>query len=53
MKNYAPVIYDATHSLQMPSAANGISGGAREFIPALLKFRSRFRNRRNIYGSSS
>lgn len=37
MKNYAPVIYDATHSLQMPSAANGISGGAREFIPALLK----------------
>lgn len=37
MKNYAPVVYDATHSLQMPSAANGVSGGAREFIPALLK----------------
>ena len=37
MKSYAPVIYDATHSLQMPSAANGISGGAREFIPTLLK----------------
>lgn len=37
MKNFAPVIYDGTHSLQMPSASNGISGGAREFIPALLK----------------
>ncbi|MEI0564353.1 3-deoxy-8-phosphooctulonate synthase [Brachyspira pulli] len=37
MKNYAPVMYDATHSLQMPSANNGQSGGAREFIPAILK----------------
>ncbi|WP_028329880.1 3-deoxy-8-phosphooctulonate synthase [Brachyspira alvinipulli] len=37
MKNYAPVMYDATHSVQMPSANNGISGGAREFIPSLLK----------------
>lgn len=37
MRNYAPVIYDATHSLQMPSIANGVSGGAREFIPSLLR----------------
>ena len=37
MKIYAPVMYDATHSLQMPSANNGQSGGAREFIPAILK----------------
>ena len=37
MKNYAPVMYDATHSVQMPSANNGVSGGAREFIPSLLK----------------
>ncbi len=36
MKTFAPVIYDATHSLQMPSAAGGVSGGSREFIPALL-----------------
>ena len=37
MKNYSPVMYDATHSLQMPSANNGVSGGAREFIASLLK----------------
>ncbi len=36
MKTFAPVVYDATHSLQMPSAAGGVSGGSREFIPALL-----------------
>jgi 2-dehydro-3-deoxyphosphooctonate aldolase (KDO 8-P synthase) len=27
-----PVVYDATHSLQMPSSVNGISGGAPELI---------------------
>ncbi len=27
-----PVIYDATHSLQLPSAASGVSGGEREFV---------------------
>jgi len=27
-----PVVYDATHSLQLPSAANGVSGGEREFM---------------------
>jgi len=37
MRRYAPVIYDATHSLQMPSASNGVTGGAREFIPSLLR----------------
>jgi 2-dehydro-3-deoxyphosphooctonate aldolase (KDO 8-P synthase) len=30
-----PVIYDVTHSLQKPSAANGISGGDREFAAPL------------------
>jgi len=29
--NY-PVVYDATHSLQMPSVENGISGGSPELI---------------------
>ena len=29
--NY-PVVYDATHSLQMPSVENGISGGSPEMI---------------------
>ncbi len=37
MKRFAPVIYDATHSLQMPSVAGGVSGGSREFIPSLLR----------------
>ncbi|UCD16008.1 MAG: 3-deoxy-8-phosphooctulonate synthase [Candidatus Omnitrophota bacterium] len=27
-----PVIYDATHSLQRPSAQEGVSGGDREFV---------------------
>jgi len=33
----APVIYDATHSVQQPGqGAGGTSGGQREFIPPLL-----------------
>lgn len=30
-----PVIFDVTHSLQKPSAAQGVSGGDREFVSAL------------------
>ncbi len=37
MKKFAPVIYDATHSVQMPSASGGVSGGNRQFIPMLAK----------------
>lgn len=32
-----PVIYDATHSVQLPGANNGTSGGQREFIPTLAR----------------
>jgi 2-dehydro-3-deoxyphosphooctonate aldolase (KDO 8-P synthase) len=32
-----PVIYDATHSVQLPGGAGGSSGGQREFIPALAR----------------
>jgi 2-dehydro-3-deoxyphosphooctonate aldolase (KDO 8-P synthase) len=32
-----PVIYDATHSVQLPGGAGGSSGGQREFIPALSR----------------
>lgn len=32
-----PVIYDATHSVQLPGGAGGRSGGQREFIPALSR----------------
>lgn len=38
MKKFGyPVIYDLTHSLQNPSAKAGVSGGDREFAPALAK----------------
>ncbi len=32
-----PVIYDATHSVQLPGGAGGSSGGQREFIPVLAR----------------
>ena len=36
MKEYADrVIMDCTHSVQRPGAANGTTGGNREFIPAM------------------
>ena len=37
MRRFAPVIFDATHSVQTPSAANGTSGGQPEFIPTLAR----------------
>jgi 2-dehydro-3-deoxyphosphooctonate aldolase (KDO 8-P synthase) len=35
--NGHPTIIDATHSVQLPGAAGGISGGQREFVPALAR----------------
>lgn len=32
-----PVVYDATHSVQLPGGNNGTSGGQREFIPVLAR----------------
>jgi 2-dehydro-3-deoxyphosphooctonate aldolase (KDO 8-P synthase) len=37
MRQIAPVVFDGTHSVQQPSAANGISGGQPEFIPLLAR----------------
>lgn len=40
MRKFAPVVFDATHSVQLPSAgANGqaVSGGQPEFIPLLSR----------------
>ncbi|HEV2132928.1 MAG TPA: 3-deoxy-8-phosphooctulonate synthase [Terracidiphilus sp.] len=37
MRNLAPVVFDATHSVQQPSAASGVSGGQPEFIPLLAR----------------
>src|SRR3954452_9869278 len=35
MRRFAPVVFDATHSVQIPSRASGVSGGQPEFIPVL------------------
>lgn len=35
--NGHPTIIDATHSVQLPGAAGGISGGQREHVPALAR----------------
>jgi 2-dehydro-3-deoxyphosphooctonate aldolase (KDO 8-P synthase) len=32
-----PVVFDATHSVQMPGAGKGVSGGDREMAPYLLR----------------
>jgi 2-dehydro-3-deoxyphosphooctonate aldolase (KDO 8-P synthase) len=37
MRELAPVIFDATHSVQTPSGAGGKSGGQPEFIPVLAR----------------
>ncbi len=37
MRTLAPVVFDGTHSVQTPSAANGVSGGQPEFIPVLAR----------------
>jgi 2-dehydro-3-deoxyphosphooctonate aldolase (KDO 8-P synthase) len=31
------VVFDATHSVQMPGGEGGKSGGQREFVPALAR----------------
>ncbi len=33
----APVIFDATHSVQQPGGRGGTSGGQREFVPVLAR----------------
>ena len=37
LRRLAPVVFDGPHSVQMPSAANGVSGGQPEFIPTLTR----------------
>jgi 2-dehydro-3-deoxyphosphooctonate aldolase (KDO 8-P synthase) len=36
-QNGRPVVFDATHSVQLPGAGDGRSGGQREFIPPLAR----------------
>lgn len=37
MRAFAPVVFDATHSVQMPGSAGGKSGGDSSFVPYLAK----------------
>lgn len=37
MRRVAPVIFDATHSVQFPGEAGKVTGGKREFIPLLAR----------------
>jgi 2-dehydro-3-deoxyphosphooctonate aldolase (KDO 8-P synthase) len=37
MRAFAPVVFDGTHSVQIPSGSNGVSGGQPEFIPLLTR----------------
>lgn len=37
MREFAPVIFDATHSVQMPGVEGGKSGGKREFVAPLSR----------------
>jgi len=38
MRKYgAPVVFDATHSVQQPGGLGGASGGHREFVPGLAR----------------
>ena len=38
MKNTGcPVVFDATHSVQLPGGQGSVSGGQREFVPVLAR----------------
>lgn len=37
MRNFAPVVFDATHSVQLPGARGDKSGGQREFVRDLAR----------------
>ena len=37
MREYAPVVFDATHSVQMPGGLGTSSGGARKYVPVLAR----------------
>jgi 2-dehydro-3-deoxyphosphooctonate aldolase (KDO 8-P synthase) len=37
MRPFAPVVFDCTHSVQLPGGQGSASGGQREFIPVLAR----------------
>jgi 2-dehydro-3-deoxyphosphooctonate aldolase (KDO 8-P synthase) len=36
-QTHSPVVFDATHSVQLPGGQGGSSGGQREFVPVLAR----------------
>ena len=36
-QTHAPVVFDATHSVQLPGGQGATSGGQREFVPVLAR----------------
>lgn len=36
-ETHAPVVFDATHSVQLPGGQGNVSGGQREFVPVLAR----------------
>ena len=37
MQKFAPVVFDATHSVQQPGGLGNASGGQREYVPVLAQ----------------
>ncbi len=37
MREFAPVVFDATHSVQYPGGEGSTTGGARRFVPLLTR----------------
>ncbi len=37
MREFAPVAFDATHSVQAPGGAGAVTGGQRQFVPVLAR----------------
>jgi 2-dehydro-3-deoxyphosphooctonate aldolase (KDO 8-P synthase) len=37
MRDFAPVVFDCTHTVQLPGGMGNASGGQREFIPVLSR----------------
>jgi 2-dehydro-3-deoxyphosphooctonate aldolase (KDO 8-P synthase) len=37
MRDFAPVVFDATHSVQMPASGSASSGGDSSFVPYLSR----------------
>ena len=52
IKNFGyPVIFDATHSVQLPGGMGNSSGGQSEFVDTLSHSLNYSRNSRNLYGN--